>query len=95
MLNELIHNGVVVPEPPPPTGMVLTINGEPVALTPKQEEMALAWAKKQGTPYVEDRTYIRNFLDDFGQELGLDSRLSLDDLDFGPANRVVKRERKA
>ena len=95
MLNELIHNGVVVPEPPPPTGMVLTINGEPVALTPKQEEMALAWAKKKGTPYVEDRTFIRNFLDDFGQELGLESRLSLDDLDFGPANRVVKRERKA
>ena len=95
MLNQLIHNGVVVPEPPPPTGMVLTIEGEPVALTPKQEEMALAWAKKQGTPYVEDRTFIRNFLGDFGQELGLSSRLSLDDVDFGPANRIVQREREA
>ena len=95
MLNELIHNGVVVPEPPPPTEMVLTIQGEPVALTPKQEEMALAWAKKQGTPYVEDRTFIRNFLDDFAKELGLKSRPSLDDIDFSPANRIVQREREA
>jgi DNA topoisomerase-1 len=94
MLSQLIHNGVVVPEPPPPTGMVLAINGEPVNLTPKQEEMALAWAKKQGTPYVEDRTFIRNFLDDFGQELGLNSSLSLEDVDFGPAIRIVERERE-
>ena len=95
MLNQLIHNGVVVPEPPPPSGMVLTIEGERIALTPKQEEMALAWAKKQGTPYVEDRTFIRNFLNDFAQELGLKSRLSADDVDFGPANQIVRRERKA
>ena len=95
MLNQLIHNGVVVPEPPPPTGMVLTIEDEPVALTPKQEEMALAWAKKQGTPYVADRTFIRNFLTDFAKELGLKARLSLNDVDFGPANRIVQREREA
>jgi DNA topoisomerase-1 len=73
--------------------MVLAIEGQPVTLTPKQEEMALAWAKKQGTPYVEDRTFIRNFLSDFGQELGLSSPLSLDDVDFGPAIRIVERER--
>ncbi len=95
MLKQLIHNGVVVPEPPPPKGMVLRIMGEPVALTPKQEEMAVAWAKKQGTPYVEDRTFVRNFLEDFGQELGLTSSLSLDDVDFTPAIQLVQRERKA
>jgi len=95
MLKQLIHNGVVVPEPPPPTGMVLSIEGEPVVLTPKQEEMALAWAKKQGTPYVEDRTFVRNFLDDLGQELGMDSRLTLEDVDLSPAIRIVQREREA
>ena len=95
MLKQLIHNGVVIPEPPPPSGMVLMIEGQPVALTPKQEEMALAWAKKQGTPYVEDRTFIRNFLEDFAHELGLNSRLSLDDVDFAPAIRVVERQREA
>jgi len=95
MLKQLIHNGVVVPEPSPSTGMALTIQGEPVALTPGQEEMALAWAKKQGTPYVEDRTFVRNFLDDFAQELGLSSGLSLDDVDFSPAIALVRREREA
>jgi DNA topoisomerase-1 len=95
MLKQLIHNGVVVPEPPPSTEMVLSIEGEPVLLTPKQEEMALAWAKKQGTPYVEDRAFVRNFLHDFGQELGLDSRLTLEDVDFGPAIRIVERDREA
>ncbi|MFN2183417.1 MAG: hypothetical protein ACK2UU_05470, partial [Anaerolineae bacterium] len=66
-----------------------------VVLTPKQEEMALAWAKKQGTPYVEDRTFVRNFLDDLGQELGMDSRLTLEDVDLSPAIRIVQREREA
>jgi DNA topoisomerase-1 len=74
--------------------MVLRIQGDPVLLMPKQEEMALAWAKKQGTPYVEDRTFIRNFMADFGRELGLSSRLALDDVDFGPAIRIVQAERE-
>ncbi len=95
MLTQLIHNGVVIPDPPPPRGLVLTIRGEPVALTPKQEEMALAWARKQGTPYVEDRVFVRNFLADFSAALGLDEPLSPDEVDFGPAIRVVEAERAA
>jgi DNA topoisomerase-1 len=95
MLKQLIHNGVVVPDPPPPIGLVLEIRGESVALTPKQEEMALAWAKKHGTPYVADHTFARNFMTDFGQELGLESVLSVDEVDFGPAIRIVVAEREA
>jgi DNA topoisomerase-1 len=95
MFEQLIHNGVAVPEPPPPLGLVLTIRNEPVALTPKQEEMALAWAKKQGTPYVDDATFVRNFLSDFSEALGLDSVLSEDEVDFSPAIRVVEAERAA
>jgi DNA topoisomerase-1 len=95
MLNQLIHNGVVVPEPQPPRGLVLRIKGEPVALSPKQEEMALAWAKKQGTPYVEDETFVENFMIDFSQALGLDDVLSMDQVDFGPAIRLVETEREA
>ena len=94
MLMQLIHNGVVVPEPPAPVGLVLEIRGEPVALTPKQEEMALAWAKKHGTPYVEDPTFIENFLADFGEALGLESSLSIEEVDFGPAIRRIQAERE-
>ena len=58
MLTQLIHRGVVVPDPPSPCGLKLIIRGEWVELTPKQEEMALAWARKQGTPYVLSLIHI-------------------------------------
>ncbi|MGD9047422.1 MAG: DNA topoisomerase I [Anaerolineae bacterium] len=95
MLKQLIHNGVVVPEPIPPVDLVIEIKGCPVALTPKQEEMALAWAKKQGTPYVEDRVFTRNFMVDFCQELGLDSAVPVEDVNFGSAIAIVEAERAA
>jgi DNA topoisomerase-1 len=95
MLKQLIHNGVVVPDPPPPHGLVLNIRGERVALAPHQEEMALAWAKKQGTPYAEDSTFIRNFLADLSQALGLEETLAPDEVDFQPALRIVEAERRA
>jgi DNA topoisomerase-1 len=95
MLNQLIHNGVVVPEPQPSRGLVLRIKEEPVALSPKQEEMALAWAKKQGTPYIEDETFVENFMIDFSQALGLEDVLSVDQVDFWPAIRIVEAEREA
>jgi DNA topoisomerase-1 len=95
MLTQLVHNGVVVPDPPPPLGLVLTIQGEPVRLTAEQEEMALAWAKKQDTPYIQDPTFVRNFMADFSQALGLGKALSVDDVDFEPAIRVVEAEREA
>jgi DNA topoisomerase-1 len=95
MLEQLIHNGVVIPEPPPVVGLTLQIGGEPVPLTPKQEEMAMAWAKKHGTPYVQDRTFVRNFMTDFCRELGLDTVLPVDEVDFGPAIRIVVAEQEA
>jgi DNA topoisomerase-1 len=95
MLTQLVHNGVVVPQSPEPIGLVLEIRGEPVALTPKQEEMAMAWARKQGTPYVEDRTFVANFLKDWSLELAINPRLSLEQVDFGPAIEIVEAEREA
>jgi DNA topoisomerase-1 len=95
MLKQLVHNGVIVPDPPPRLGLVLTIQNEPTALTPKQEEMALAWAKKQGTPYASDQTFVRNFMLDFGQALGLETELREDEVDLGPAIHVVQAEREA
>ncbi len=94
MLTQLIHNGVVVPEPPPARGLVITIQGESVRLTPKQEELALAWARKQGTSYVEDPVFIENFLTDFSQALGWKSTLQADDIDFRPAIEIIESERR-
>ncbi len=95
MLKQLIHNGVLVPQPPSPRGLQLQIRGEFVRLTPKQEEMALAWAKKHGTPYVKDPVFVKNFLADFSRELGYMEPLSLAEVDFGPAISAVLREKAA
>lgn len=95
LLKQLIHNGIIVPQPPPYQELVLSIRGRPVQLTPKQEEMALAWAKKQGTPYVSDPVFAANFYKDFSAALGLDETLDIDEVDFGPVVRVVEREREA
>jgi len=94
-VKQLVHNGVLVPEPPSPRGLVIMVRGEPVRLTPKQEEMVLAWAKKQGTPYVEDPVFVRNFLRDFSEALGVTPALSAEEVDFAPAVDVVLAEREA
>jgi len=93
MLNQLIHNGIVVPELPRHLGLKLTIRGEARELTPRQEEMAIAWAKKIGTEYVEDSGFVKNFLRDFSHALGINPPLSVEEVDFGPALAVVQTER--
>ena len=94
-MKQLVHNGVLVPEPPSPRGLVIMVRGEPVKLTPKQEEMALAWATKQGTPYVDDPLFVRNFLRDFSEALGVTPALSAEEVDFAPVVDVILAEREA
>ncbi len=63
----LSHQGVCFPEPykSDPRTNTITIRNEKIQMTPEQEEMAVAWAKKIGTPYVEDPVFQENFLSDF------------------------------
>ena len=63
----LSHSGVSFPEPykTDPRTNVIIIKGDRLNMTPQQEEMAVVWAKKIGTPYVEDPVFQANFLSDF------------------------------
>ena len=63
----LSHFGVSFPEPfkSDPRTNVIIIKGDRLNMTPQQEEMAVAWAKKIGTPYVNDPVFQANFLSDF------------------------------
>ncbi|MHB8565851.1 MAG: DNA topoisomerase I [Nitrososphaerales archaeon] len=63
----LTHFGVSFPEPykSDPRTNKLIIKNDKLQMTLEQEEMAVAWAKKIGTPYVEDPVFQANFLSDF------------------------------
>jgi hypothetical protein len=54
--------------------------------------MAVAWVKKLGTEYVEDRTFVRNFFRGFAQELGK-NELNPSDVDFSEIQRYVTDEK--
>ena len=92
-LTDLEHNGVLVSEPPSPRHLEIWVRGELLRLTPKQEEMAIAWARKHGTPYVDDPVFIHNFMNDFSSELGVEPPLESADVDFQPAIDIVLQER--
>ena len=95
MLTQLVHNGIVIPDVPAPLGLSLTVRGRLVTLSPKQEEMAFAWARKLDTSYVQDPVFAANFMRDFSAALGVEPPLTLDEVDFGPCIRVVEVERRA
>ncbi len=91
-MNTLHHNGVIVPPKYKSRGFTVNIKGQPVSLSDEQEEMAVAWAKKVGTPYVDDPKFAENFHEDFGKALGLE--LKPGEVDFTAIIRVVQRERE-
>ena len=70
-METLHHNGVLIPAQYEGKGLTVKIKGKEVKLTTEQEEMAVAWAKKAGTPYVEDKVFTKNFHKDFSGKLGI------------------------
>ena len=92
-MNSLHHNGVIVPPKYKGRNLTIKIKGQIMSLNDEQEEMAVAWAKKVGTPYVEDPKFAENFHEDFGKRLGV--KLLQGDLDFSEIIQLVQREREA
>jgi len=94
-MKQLIHQGVLIPKRYEPKGFHVKINGEPVALTPLQEEMAVAWVKKLGTDYVKDPVFIKNFFTDWSAAMGRSDRpLSPEQVDFSEIIAYVEREKQ-
>ena len=61
-METLEHNGILVIDPPTYLELSITVRGNAFPLSHLQEEMALAWVKKLGTPYVDDPIFEKNFL---------------------------------
>jgi DNA topoisomerase I len=92
----LSHNGVNFPEPYLPEGLTITVRGNPLALTPLAEEMALQLAKKKDTPYIQDPEFASNFMGDFVRQLPPWCRgAKFSEVDFSQLFRKVDREKAA
>jgi DNA topoisomerase-1 len=91
-MKQLHHNGVLIPQPYKAQGLTVKIRGETINLTEEQEERAMAWAKKIGTPYVEDTTFADNFHEDLSEILGI--KVFPGDIDYSTLHQLVLDERE-
>jgi DNA topoisomerase-1 len=91
-METLHHNGVLVPAAYEGKGLTIKVKGNETRLTAEQEEMAVAWAKKVGTPYVEDKVFAKNFHKDFSEKLGITVKPG--DVDFQEIVALVEEERE-
>jgi len=91
-MKRLHHNGVLVPPRYEGKDFIVKVKGRKVKLTAEQEEMALAWAKKIGTPYVEDQVFAKNFHREFSKKLGI--RVKPGDVDYSEMVSTVEKERR-
>jgi len=92
-MKQLIHNGVLIPKYEW-KGLCISVKGKRIHLTPKQEEMAIAWVKKMGTEYVNDKVFVRNFFEDFRKALRISEKLKPEDFDFSEIIEYVEKERR-
>ena len=92
----LLHNGVAFPPPYDFRKLTVKIQGEQFALSPEQEEMLMAWAKKKDTPYVNDPVFQKNFLGDLIKALPARfSNIALTDIDWRELNAIADHEKTA
>lgn len=92
-MKQLIHYGVYVPQYIP-IGLTLKYKGEILKLDPETEQMALAFAKKFGTSYIEDPIFVSNFLGDFYKKLGIESPYNINDFDWSEITKYIEFEKK-
>jgi DNA topoisomerase I len=97
--NSLSHFGVSFPlayTGDPRTNRIKVL-GESLTMNLAQEEMAVAWAKKIGTPYVDDPVFQSNFLSDFLKLLPEKfSQAKISDIEFPilPEKVELRKEEK-
>ena len=91
-MKTLHHNGVLIPAQYEGKGLKIKVKGQEVILNTQQEELAIAWAKKVGTPYVEDKVFAKNFHNDFSKKLGI--KVLPGDVDFSEIVSLTEKERE-
>ncbi|KAG1364253.1 DNA topoisomerase 1 alpha [Cocos nucifera] len=91
----LEHNGVIFPPPYMPHGVKMLYNGQPVDLTPEQEEVATMFAVMKDTDYATKPKFIENFWNDWKQILGKNHVIKkFEHCDFTPVYEWHQREKE-
>jgi len=94
-MKSLKHNGIYVAPKYKAVGYTIIVNSRSIQLNDKQEEMAFAWCRKLGTPYVEDPVFRKNFFKDFCKELGIEyiENINFDQIIFQIEKERTRKER--
>src|SRR3990170_1219828 len=76
VLKSLKHKGIFVPQYEPKK-FKITIRGETIHLSPKSEQMAIAWIRKrQSALSPPDKVFMKNFMREFLEQLKLENASS-------------------
>ena len=69
VMKSLKHNGIYVPVYDP-HGFSIKVDGQTVKLTPKSEQMAIAWIRKtMSLTTPPDTVFMKNFMQEFLEQL--------------------------
>ena len=94
-MHQLLHNGILIPEyKPSEEALQILCKERSYGLHPSEEEMAVAWARKLDTPYVQDPIFKQNFFHDFIETLKW-TNVSPEDFNFSEIKEVLDREKQA
>ena len=89
------HNGVLFPPEYEPHNIKIKYKGEPIDLTPEQEEVATFWGTVIGSDYANKEIAIRNFTKEFRKvppEKYKNAELS--DFDFTPIREYLDKKKE-
>jgi len=84
------HNGVLFPEPYKPHKIPIIYNGEKIVLDPISEEYATIYAKFTGTDYIKNKSFNKNFFNDWKVYLKDGGFTKITDLDKCNFNLIYK-----
>ena len=86
----LEHNGVLFPAVYEPHNVDLKFKDKKIKLTSEQEEAAMMYAKYIDTEYIQNRTFNKNFWNDWKKLLGKDHEINnLEECDFTEYKEIL------
>jgi DNA topoisomerase-1 len=91
-METLKHNGIMLPVYNP-IGLAIEVKGKQLKLDPLQEEMAVAFVKKEHLDSFKDPVFIRNFLIDFSRVIQ-NGDLDISDVNFSAVRNYVNKLKK-